>query len=78
MKNFIKTIDELSDIAKILLCLPLINIVWGIYRVVKSLDANNTLGVVLGVLWVIFGGFILWIFDLVYIIINKKAISRIG
>ena len=72
MKDFIKTLDELSDVAKILLCLPLINIVWGIYRIVKSIDANNVLGVVVGVLWVIFGGFILWVFDLVYVILKKK------
>ena len=74
MKDFIKTLDELSDVAKILLCLPLINIVWGIYRIVKSIDANNVLGVVVGVLWVIFGGFILWVFDLVYVILKKKIL----
>ena len=72
MKDFIKTIDELSDIAKLLLCLPLVNIVWGIYRIVKSIDVKNTLGIVVGVLWVFFGGIILWIFDLIYMIINKK------
>jgi len=72
MKDFIKAIDGLSDTIKILFCLPIINIVWAIYRIAKSVEANNTLGIVLGVLWIIAGDTVLWIFDLVYMIMYKK------
>jgi len=72
MKDFIKAIDGLSDTIKILFCLPIINIVWAIYRIAKSVEANNTLGIVLGVLWIFAGATVLWIFDLVYMIMYKK------
>ena len=72
MKDFIKAMDSLSDLVKLLLCLPIVNIVWGIYRVARSADANNVTGIVLGIIWIIFGGIILWVFDLVYMIMNKK------
>ena len=72
MKDLIKAIDNLSDLVKLLLCLPIVNIVWAIYRIARSVEANNVLGIVLGILWIFAGGFILWIFDLVYMIMNKK------
>ena len=72
MKDLIKAIDNLSDLVKLLLCLPIVNIVWGIYRVARGVEANNVMGIVLGILWIIFGGIILWVFDLVYMIMNKK------
>ena len=72
MKDLIKAIDGLSDTVKILFCLPIINIIWAIYRIAKSVEANNTLGIVLGVLWIFAGAVFLWIFDLVYMIMYKK------
>ena len=72
MKNFIKSIDELSWVAKLILCLPIINIVWAVYRIAKSYYAQNTLGIILGIVWVLAGATILWAFDLVCVILNKN------
>ena len=71
MKDLVKTLEGLPWIVRVLLVL-----LWGVYgnivRLLKSLAANNVLGVVLAVILLICGGFfILWIVDLVCVLLNK-------
>ena len=71
MKNLVKTLEGLPWIVRVLLVL-----LWGVYgnivRLLKSLAANNVLGVVLaGILLICGGFFILWIVDLVCVLLNK-------
>ena len=65
LKELVKTVDKLPHIAKIILCLPFFDIVWAIYRIIKGVVKKDTVGIVIGVLWVIGGCTITWIFDLV-------------
>ena len=66
MKSYVKTIDGLPLIVKILLALPVINgIVFGIYRICKG-------HVIAGILWFFLGSTILWIVDLITIITSGK------
>ena len=65
LKKLIKTIDKLPKSAKILLCLPFLDIVWAVYRIIKGVIKNDIAGVLIGVLWVIGGLTITWVFDLV-------------
>ena len=53
MKSFIKAIDSLPYIIKIILCIPALDIVWGIYRLIKSLDKGNAVGIVLAIVLLI-------------------------
>ncbi|MBO5287014.1 MAG: hypothetical protein J6B34_02705 [Clostridia bacterium] len=73
MKDLIKAIDNLPWIVKLILCLPGIAIVWSIYRLVRSIAANNVLAIVLSILLLFFGPTIVWIIDLVCVILNKKV-----
>ena len=41
MKDVVKAFDKLPWIVKILLCLPLLNIAWGVYRICKGIDEKN-------------------------------------
>ena len=34
--GFVSAMDGLSKIVKIILCLPFLNIIWAIYRIVKG------------------------------------------
>ena len=72
MKEFLKAIDELPDIVKLILCIPVLDIVWNIYRLVKSLDANNSTGIILSVVMLIVGIPFMWVVDLVCMLMYKK------
>ena len=71
MKDIIKTFDELPFIVKLILCIPVLDIVWTIYRLIKSLDAKNTVGIVVSVILFFCAPFV-WLIDLICVLVNKK------
>lgn len=73
MKNLIKTFDELPLIVKVIFCIPMLDIVWSIYKICKSVDKSNVLGIVLGILTIIPGAFFIWIIDLVTVLLNGNV-----
>ena len=75
MKGLVKAFDDLPWILKLIFALPgLDGILWGIYRIAKGLSTNNTMLVIIGILWIFLGFAILWIIDIVSIILNKKLV----
>ena len=72
MKGIVKAFDNLPWIAKLLLCLPVLNIAWAIYRICKGADTSNVLMLIVGIFWVIFGSTVFWIVDLVCTIVWKR------
>ncbi len=70
MKELIKAIDNLPWIVKLILCIPVLDIVWNIYRLLKSLDKNNTVGIVLAVVLLIVGAPFVWLIDLICVILK--------
>ena len=70
--GFISAMDNLPWIVKIILCIPVLDIVWAVYRIVKGATEKNILTLVFGILWIIPGSVICWIIDLVTTIIFKK------
>lgn len=67
MKDYVKLIDGLPWIVRLILALPGIDgIVYGIYRIAKG-------KLIIGLLWIILGFAILWIIDMVTIIRNGKV-----
>lgn len=69
---FAQKFDALPWIIKLLLCLPFLNFLWGIYRIIKGATENKKLTLLFGILWIIPGGPICWMIDLVCILIFKK------
>ena len=69
MDAFIKWMDSRSRIVKILFCLPFVDIIWAVYRIILAIKKNDILWLVLGIIWIIVGGFIGWVLDLVCIIL---------
>ncbi len=72
MKAFCDWMDSRSRIVKILFCLPIIDILWGIYRLGGAIANKNVLHIVLSVIWIIWAGFIGWVLDLVFIILTGR------
>ena len=74
MKDYIKALDDCNIIIKILLALPFIDgLVYGLYRIFKGLVTNNTLTVVLGIIWIILGTTIGAIIDIISIVMYGKV-----
>jgi hypothetical protein len=71
MKNFIKAIEELPWIVKLILCIPMLDIVWTIVRLCRSIVANNTVGIVVAVILFFFAPFV-WLIDLICVILKGK------
>ncbi len=70
--SFVKAMDDLPLILKIILCIPFLDIIWAIYRIVKGVSTNNLLMVIIGILWIIPGSAFLWIVDIIAIILTNK------
>ena len=71
MKNLIKAIEELPWIVKLILCIPMLDIVWTIVRLCRSIVANNTVGIVVAVILFFFAPFV-WLIDLICVILKGK------
>lgn len=74
MKDFIKAMDDLPLILKIILALPALDIVWGIYRIVKGVAYKNVVTLIFGILWIIPGSVICWILDIVTLLLSNKLL----
>ncbi len=72
MKDVVKAFDDMPWILKLVLCLPVLNIAWAIYRICKGADTKNTLMLIAGILWIFLGASILWLVDLICTIVWKK------
>ena len=73
MKSFISAMDGLPKVVKIILAIPFLDIIWVVYRLIRSLDSKNTLGIVLAIVLIIFGIPFLWLIDIICIIINNRV-----
>ncbi len=73
MKKFIETMDNFPLIVKVLLALPFLDIIWTIYRIVKSLDKESYFGVILGVIIIFLGIPFLWLVDIIFILVKGNV-----
>ncbi len=67
-------VDDLPWIVKLILCIPALNIVWAIYRIVKGVTESNIVSLVAGIVWIIGSFSITWILDLVFVAMKKQPL----
>lgn len=72
MQKFIDWMDSRSRLVKILFCLPIIAILWGVYRILGAIAKKDWVRLVLAIVWVIFAGFVGWILDLIWMILFNR------
>ena len=73
MDDYVKTFDNLPIWAKILLALPMVDILWHIYRLFKSIKNQYTLGIVLAIVLIFCASF-WWIVDIITIAVQGKVL----
>lgn len=67
MKSYVKFIDGLPLILKVILALPAFdNVVYGIYRIAKG-------NLIIGILWILIAGWIGFIIDLFTLLTSGKV-----
>jgi hypothetical protein len=74
MKDFISAMDNLPMWAKILLAIPMLDVVWVVYRLCKSIESKNTLNILLAVILIVIGIPFLWIVDIISLILTDKVL----
>ena len=74
MEKFVKWMDSQSLLVKVVFAIPLLDILWVAYRLVKSLVKKSVLGIVLAILLFVIGLPWLWLVDIITLIVAGKVI----
>ncbi|MDD4103790.1 MAG: hypothetical protein PHU89_02130 [Bacilli bacterium] len=74
MKSFVKWMDGLPLIVKIIFAIPLLDILWVLYRLARSVAGKKTLGTVLAVVLIIVGIPFLWLLDIITLVFLGKVL----
>ena len=72
MKDFVKWFDDAPWWLKIVLALPVIDIAWAVYRIIKGAAYGKVWLIVVGILWIIPFFEIAWLVDLICILVWKE------
>ena len=73
MKEFLQKVHELPLIAKLLLCIPFVEIFYGVCRIVNSVVKNDVTRIVIAILTIFPFAFIMWLVDLIFVIWKGDA-----
>ena len=73
MKSFIETVNKWPLIVKLLLCIPVVEIFYGICRIINQVSKGNILLLVVAILTVIPGATFMWLVDLLWILFTGHA-----
>lgn len=71
MKELIRQLDSLSILFKVILAIPALDLVWGIYRIVRAVDSGNTVGLVISII-LLFVPF-MWLIDIIFILFRGNV-----
>lgn len=74
MKEFIDQVNGLPLIIKLILCIPCLEIFYGVCRIINGIAKNDVLWIVLGILTVVPGAFFMWVLDLIWVLLKGHAI----
>ena len=74
MKSVVKFFDDLPLILKVIFALPALDILWAIYRLCRSIDKGNAVGIILAIIMLIVCPVLFWIIDIITLLINGKVL----
>jgi hypothetical protein len=73
MKALIDAMAGLPKLVKLILCIPALDVVWTIYRLCRSLEKKNVVGIVLAIVLLIVGIPWVWLIDLICVILKGEV-----
>ena len=72
MKELTKSMEKLPLIVKLILCIPLLDIGWAVWKLLKGIISGDVLKIILGILCIIPGAAFMWILDIIWVIVCKR------
>jgi hypothetical protein len=72
MKELVESFKKLDWIIKLILCIPAIEIVVGVVRVIDGVCKNDLFKIIISILLIIPGAFGMWIVDLIWVLVYKR------
>ena len=73
MKALIDAMAGLPKLVKLILCIPALDIIWTIYRLCRSIEKKNIVGIVLAVVLLIVGIPFVWLIDLICVLVKGEV-----
>ena len=73
--GYVKWMDELSKVLKIIFCIFYLDLTWMVYRIIKKVNEKNWAMMVVWILIAVFLGWIWWVVDLITVITQDKVIE---
>ncbi len=73
MKAYVNWMDKNSKLLKVILALPILDILWVVYRLFKSIEKGHVLGIVLAIILLFFAP-ILWLIDIITLLLLDKVL----
>lgn len=70
---FVGWIEGLPVILKLILCIPVIDVVWSVWRLMKAIAVNDPVRIVLALLFLILGIPFIWVLDLVFVLLTGNG-----
>lgn len=70
MTEYIKWMERNPKWLKLVLCIWVLDWSWAIWRILKAVQKNSIVELILGIVWILWGGTIGWLFDVVSIILT--------
>ena len=64
--------EKLPLIVKLILCIPFLDIVWSVWKLLKGIISGDVLKIILGILTIIPGAAIMWLLDIIWMLIYKR------
>lgn len=74
MKDLLNTLKGLPWILKIILCIPVLDIVWSVARVMNGIVKNNIVYIIIGILSIVPGAVFFWVADLILVLLGKDPL----
>lgn len=74
MNELIKQVNGLPLIVKLLLCIPCVDIFYGICRIVNGVAKGNAVWILLAILTVFPGAFFMWLLDVIWVLLKGHAL----
>lgn len=74
MNAIVKGFDSLPKLVKFIFALPVLDIIWAIYRLIRSIAKKSFLATLLSILMLVICPAIFWIVDMITIILFNKVL----
>ena len=74
MNSIVKSFDSLPKIIKFIFALPVLDIIWAVYRLIRSIAKKSVIATVLAVIMLVVCPILFWIVDMITILLFNKVL----